>query len=251
MDLSIVAATVAGLAGGAVLVAVVAAMILRRSAGRSRELRHALAVARYDAEHDALTGLANRTAFIRRAVQILADGPPGRRLAVAVVDVDDLKQINDGLGHGTGDLVLRVLASRMQGAAGTDGLVARLGGDEFAAIVALVDGQAAHDFGRALHAACVAPVGLDRVVVHVSVSVGVVPTYGPDDLAVLLGRADRAMYRAKFGRLGAAVSDPALDGSTTPLPANPPTPTWDPPEDRAAPALGGHQGGGYRKVHRR
>jgi len=125
-EVSIAVAAVAGV----VLVAVPAALMVRA-------LRQALAVARYDVEHDALTGLANRKAFYGQAGWAVSGNLSGHRLAVALVDVDDFKQINDRLGHGAGDAVLHVLARRLQEAAGSRCLVARLGGDEFAAIAGL------------------------------------------------------------------------------------------------------------------
>jgi diguanylate cyclase (GGDEF)-like protein len=210
-------AAVTGLLTGVVVAAVPAGLMLRRGLARLRERDQLLAVLRYETEHDALTGLASRMAFYARAAGALAGNRAGLRLAVALMDVDDFRHVNDSIGHGTGDLVLHVLAGRLQ-AAGAAGLVARLGGDEFAAIVPLDDDESAYDVGAALHAVGAEPIDLDQLVVHVGVSVGVVPVDGPADLAVVLGRADNAMYRAKHGRLGAVVYDPALDDDAAPMP---------------------------------
>jgi diguanylate cyclase (GGDEF)-like protein len=235
VDASILTAGMTGLVGGAAAAAVPAMLMLHRALARLRDLDQTLNVVRYDAEHDGLTGLANRAAFYDRAARTLATNPRGQQMAVALVDVDDFKQVNDTHGHGVGDLVLHVLARRLQDAVGAGTLVTRLGGDEFAAIVPLGEGESPLGFGSALCTVGHAPVDLDEFAVHVSVSVGVVPVNGPADLAVLLGRADNAMYRAKNDnvvtgytadgrpvRLHVAIYDPRLDDDAVPMPATRP-----------------------------
>jgi GGDEF domain-containing protein len=82
---------------------------------------------------DELTGLANRRLFHERLAQELADGDA--TLAVAMVDLDRFKELNDTLGHHAGDQLLALLGPRLQEAVGEHGLVARLGGDEFALLL--------------------------------------------------------------------------------------------------------------------
>ena len=99
----------------------------------------------------------------------------------------------------------------MQERIGTSGLVARLGGDEFAALLPIAEHQTAEDVGIWLGRAGEVPTYLADIPVRVTLSVGVALVDGPGDLAVLLHRADVAMYRAKRARSGAAVFDPQLD----------------------------------------
>ena len=86
----------------------------------------------YQALHDGLTGLPNRTLFYDRIRQaILTAGREGGRVAVMMMDVDRFKEINDTLGHHVGDALLEELARRLQNVLRTSDTVARLGGDEF------------------------------------------------------------------------------------------------------------------------
>jgi diguanylate cyclase (GGDEF)-like protein len=86
----------------------------------------------YEAVHDSLTGLPNRVLFYDRAEHALAQGRrDGRSLAVALLDLDRFKEVNDTLGHEAGDTLLKELSSRLQGALREGDTVSRLGGDEF------------------------------------------------------------------------------------------------------------------------
>ena len=90
---------------------------------------------RYLALHDALTGLANRTLFTDRLEQALrAARREGTSVSVLLVDLDRFKEVNDALGHGAGDRLLRSVASRFEEALRDSDTVARLGGDEFAMV---------------------------------------------------------------------------------------------------------------------
>jgi diguanylate cyclase (GGDEF)-like protein len=163
---------------------------------------------------DPLTGLANRTLLGERLGALL------RRRTAAVnvlfIDLDDFKDVNDSLGHGTGDHMLRTVAERLQGCVrGTD-LVARLGGDEFAI---LVEGSPAA--GRSVAArvleALAEPVHVDGRLIAVTASVGIADltsdTSGSDPTPeVLLRNADLAMYLAKAaGKHGVAVYAEGMD----------------------------------------
>ena len=83
------------------------------------------------AEHDALTGLSNRTVLAQRAGAALAHG----EAALLFVDLDRFKLVNDSLGHATGDELLVAVGRRLTGSVPPDGLVARIGGDEFVVLV--------------------------------------------------------------------------------------------------------------------
>ena len=156
--------------------------------------------ARLLATTDSLTGLPNRLAFLEDLDAALRD-PAAHPVAVALLDLNDFKDINDTHGHDTGDEVLRHTATRLR-AALRAGSVARLGGDEFAAFA-----PASPDGGSSLGATVAEAFGAAMIVgtrpFLVRPSVGVVvderPVGGarPGDAAHLLAHADVAMYEAK------------------------------------------------------
>lgn len=147
---------------------------------------------RYAARHDPLTGLPNRRSLIEQADRLLVSPRP----ALAVMDLNKFKSINDSLGHAAGDVVLVEVAARL--AANDRWLVARLGGDEFAAVLAgPVDESDLIVAGAALAQAVAAPMWVAGHQVRVGCSIGLVIAYTPVELSVLLGRADAALYRSK------------------------------------------------------
>ena len=162
----------------------------------------------HQAFHDALTGLPNRALFRDRTQQALARAYNRRRtaptrVAVLFADLDDFKAVNDSLGHGAGDELLREVAARLTTTLRVEDTIARLGGDEFAILLEdCPDAQAAETTAKRLLAALTAPIRLtagDRDVVA-RASIGVALSHGPDDTAEnLLRDADAAMYEAKNG----------------------------------------------------
>jgi diguanylate cyclase (GGDEF)-like protein len=151
----------------------------------------------HQAYHDALTGLPNRVAFADRLEAALADHRTSA--GVLFVDLDDFKAINDVLGHEAGDEVLRITASRLNGALRSTDFAARLGGDEFAVIVTgSPDAREASAVADRILAALHEPVSLAGRTLFVQASVGIAMT-GPDDIAAaeLMRNADIAMYLAK------------------------------------------------------
>ncbi|RYV49815.1 putative bifunctional diguanylate cyclase/phosphodiesterase [Pengzhenrongella frigida] len=146
----------------------------------------------HEARHDPLTGLPNRREFQAQFEARAA----GRGGAVVMVDLDDFKEINDTLGHGAGDDVLREIGRRLASTA--DGVVARLGGDEFAVLLPDVDRVAALAFAEEYLEAIRRPVALDDVFLAVGASIGIAlyPLHGATGDA-LLTHADVAMYAAK------------------------------------------------------
>lgn len=153
------------------------------------------------ANHDALTGVANRRQLVDRLAASLASGPAeGRTPAVIVCDLDRFKVVNDEHGHRIGDEVLVEAARRISSAVGGGDLVCRVGGDEF---VVLCRHVASEDELAVVVAAIVDrfadPFIVDGRSLDVGISVGGALA-GPDDPAdpdALVRRADRAMYRAK------------------------------------------------------
>ena len=91
---------------------------------------------RYQAYHDPLTGLGNRTLFANRVDEALAETEEDRIPVVLFLDLDNFKDVNDSLGHAAGDRLLVAVAERVRASIRTDDLAARLGGDEFAILLA-------------------------------------------------------------------------------------------------------------------
>ncbi len=154
------------------------------------------------AHYDALTSLPNRVLLADRLHQAMAQALRRKqRLAVAYLDLDGFKSINDHHGHDAGDHLLTTVATRMRQALREGDTLARLGGDEFVAV--MVDLDAASDsvalLTRLLSAAA-QPVRVDDLVLQVSASVGV--TFYPQtedvDADQLLRQADQSMYQAKL-----------------------------------------------------
>jgi diguanylate cyclase (GGDEF)-like protein/PAS domain S-box-containing protein len=165
------------------------------------ELRRLAEINRIQALHDGLTGLANRANFRDRIEQAIADAErEGKRFAVALIDLDRFKEINDTLGHHYGDLLLVELAKRLKAVVRATDTVARLGGDEFGMLLA-VRGDYRREAETALDRIVKAleqPIGINGLPLSVELSVGV--TFYPEDggdVDVLLKRADVAMYVAK------------------------------------------------------
>ncbi|MGX2993126.1 putative bifunctional diguanylate cyclase/phosphodiesterase [Streptomyces sp. JNUCC 64] len=154
---------------------------------------------RYEATHDALTGLPNRTLFFERLEKALSAGE-GQRFGLCYLDLDGFKIINDSLGHAAGDRLLVEVADRLQGCATAPGeMVARLGGDEFVALTTGPDTEEAVDelAGRIL-AALSAPILVDGRELSVRGSIGIVEgPAGERGAAEVLRSADITMYRAK------------------------------------------------------
>lgn len=165
--------------------------------------------ARLIADTDPLTGLANRRAFLRSLGSRAAGLSRSRKgFALAMVDLDGFKPINDTFGHAAGDRVLEGIGSRLARAGGAGALIARTGGDEFALLLPKVRSMAgASSAGAAVCAALQEPFLVDGRELRVSGSCGVTLLLPGDcDVEEALIRADTALYRAKEGgRSGVAV----------------------------------------------
>ncbi len=158
------------------------------------ELAAATATIRYQAEHDDLTGLFNRSVFTSVLEQRLA---AGEEIALLLLDLDRFKEINDTLGHRYGDHVLTELASRFDAELDV-GLVARLGGDEFAFLIPQATGSIAETVARQIEALVSERIEADGVGLSVSASVGIALAPADGSTAkILMQRADIAMYDAK------------------------------------------------------
>jgi len=169
---------------------------LAKQLAHERANVHSLRQAAY---HDNLTGLRNRHALSEDVAALVADSAQDERVAVMLFDLDRFKSINDTLGHGAGDQVLRVLTRRIERHCGGTQQVYRLGGDEFVVLWKDVPNDAAIGrFCTRLAEAVFTPVDYGNVTIDTAGSIGVaVMESGTVVLSDLLKRADLALYRAK------------------------------------------------------
>ncbi|MFN8123793.1 MAG: bifunctional diguanylate cyclase/phosphodiesterase [Thermoleophilia bacterium] len=194
-----------------VVMALVCGVIVARIAGIVNEAnrdRAALTekeeLLAHRAMHDDLTELPNRRALLEDLAARLGRS---RRDSVVVVvaELDDFNLINDGLGHATGDELLRRVAERLRDVAGDGELVARIGGDEFVLVTSTPDGSAdALAAARRVAVALEAPFALTSGEVYVGASLGVVVADGDEERPAqeLLQDAGIALYRAREGGRG-------------------------------------------------
>jgi diguanylate cyclase (GGDEF)-like protein/PAS domain S-box-containing protein len=152
----------------------------------------------YEAKHDALTGLANRTLFMDELAAALGRARRNGGLCVLVLlDMDKFKLVNDNLGHGTGDEFLVTTAERLRAVLRPSDMLARVGGDEFAVLAeSLPDMAMAVDIAERARRAVSQPVVLRGHDITVSCSAGVTVS-GRHRAEVLFQEADIALYRAK------------------------------------------------------
>ena len=181
-----------------------------------REVLEQATLKSFEAEHDALTGLANRALLLRRADEAIAsDRRTGLMSALVLLDLDHFKHVNDTLGHAAGDALLRAVGHRLPPLLRSADTVARLGGDEFAVLLRDVESaESAMRRTRALLRTVSEPltVGTLEIAVHASAGIAVHPTDAAD-VDTLLQRADVAMYHAKRNRGTAHQYDPSIEGN--------------------------------------
>jgi diguanylate cyclase (GGDEF)-like protein len=186
----------------------------------------------FDANHDVLTGLANRSVLLTRLRQALErpspppppppaagqqwdgvlDVPPEELVAVFFLDVNDFRSVNERFGHHVGDQLLATLGRRLQQSAGPDAVVARLGGDEFAVLVEKIDApDVAEELAERFRVVLAQPTTIGGESVSLTVSVGIALSTTAVELAehVLRG-ADLAMARAKRDARGESTVRPVV-----------------------------------------
>src|SRR4030081_3896486 len=171
----------------------------------------------YQALHDALTGLPNRSLFGDRLRQALLAARRNQKMfGVLLLDLDRFKDINDALGHDRGDSLLQEVTARLCGVLRATDTIARLGGDEFAVLTT----DAKHPdnvvaTARKILASLEGPFSIGDQLVETSASIGIAmyPLHG-DDPSTLLRRADVAMYVAKRTGGGFAVYSPEHEAQT-------------------------------------
>jgi diguanylate cyclase (GGDEF)-like protein len=238
-----VASALAGVAVGVLAGAAVTGAVVGARLARNRRDLH---TARHALTHDPLTGLPNRRAFLDHLDTALRAGTP---VAVAMLDLDRFKAVNDQLGHRAGDELLRQIADRLRALPPPVRLAARLQGDEFLLLINGTDAAAAHTAWQAIAATPFTVAGAHRVTITASIGVALTqpdPSHdrGPDTApgadhhqlsGHLMHDADVAMYRAKASGARVVIADqraqdpipgrPAgRDGDRRP-PPDPPPPT--------------------------
>ncbi|MET0935698.1 MAG: EAL domain-containing protein [Luteibacter sp.] len=179
------------------------------------ELRESEAHVRWLACHDALTGLANRTALFSRLDAAIGRAATGMgKAALFYLDLDGFKKVNDTYGHLTGDELLVQFGTRLRSVVGPDDTVARIGGDEFAVLVDDSGDLDVHGLAERIVTLAAEPFDVLSTMTFVGTSVGVVIV---DEEAVAAGemarKADSALYEAKKGRNRCVVYTKTLDAA--------------------------------------
>jgi len=168
---------------------------------------------RFMAQHDSLTGLANRVAFREAMQKAGRQISAGETAAVLCIDLDKFKPINDTQGHLAGDAVLKAVGERIRLRVGDRGIAARLGGDEFAVLIGPAPDRAALvRLAEATIGAVKAPIVAEGLEVRIGASIGiaVAPDDGNDPDA-LMRASDLALYEAKSSRLGYRFFERGMD----------------------------------------
>lgn len=168
----------------------------------SSDIRYGLNKAKLMSETDDLTELLNRRGFAVAADRMFGQSVRhNRALSIMMIDSDNLKQVNDSLGHDAGDRLLKLLAKSIQGQLRNTDIIARYGGDEFILLLPETTAEGALDAAnRIRYAVSNTPLGSHGSSIKTTVSVGIA-TYPEDGctLDALVSNADEAMYKAKNG----------------------------------------------------
>ena len=190
--------------------------VLARSVAARTELEERLA---HQATHDPLTGVANRAGALAELERALARARRhGHQLALAFLDLDDFKAVNDDHGHGAGDVVLQTVAERLAATARTGDLCARFGGDEFLVVAEEVDGaMGARSLALRLAAVVGQPIEVDGATVGVGASIGMAMAEPDDTPLTLIARADVAAYEAKRSEVDVVLGDEPVGDEAPPV----------------------------------
>jgi diguanylate cyclase len=167
----------------------------------ARRLEKVNSLLNFQATHDTLTNLPNRAQFLgvlQSAIEAVDAKPSNGLLAVMLVDLDRFKIVNDSLGHGYGDAILKEAGARLQSLLGDGEMAARLGGDEFLMLIKTEDARSVVNRANDAVLSLSKTYNVESVELHLAASVGIT-TYPFDRSAadVLISHADEAMYDAK------------------------------------------------------
>src|SRR4051812_44845639 len=166
----------------------------------------------HQARHDSLTGLPNRAWFYDQTAELLRGRRASDTSAVMVMDLDRFKEVNDTLGHHSGDLLLQAAAARVRRAVRESDVVSRLGGDEFAVVLPGASREKAAEVAGRVRQTLEERFSVSGATVDIEASIGI--ALYPDDAAdveTLLQRADLAMYKAKDTHVGHTFYSQELD----------------------------------------
>jgi diguanylate cyclase (GGDEF)-like protein len=184
-------------------------LVVRHGQKQHYEMHRAL---QYQATHDSLTGLPNRALFQERLLASIQLGPASRPFAVALIDLDGFKAVNDRYGHLAGDALLRAVAERLRESLRATDTVARFGGDEFALILeGIADTCVLLERCYQLRDVLAEPYRLNGpdsdLIDQVSASIGI--ALGTNqDAEGLIRKADQALYQAKAAGKNCCVLSP-------------------------------------------
>ncbi len=167
---------------------------------------------RFDAYHDALTGLPNRRRLVQALDEAVRARTHGEVVAVMMFDVDGLRDVNDSLGQAAGDRLVAEVASRLRATAPAAALVGRVGGDEFVVTLRTASPETALALAQKLRKQLQDPMTIGTLTLDVDAAVGIAlhPEHGSEP-AMLLQRADVATHAAKSVANGVQLFDPALE----------------------------------------
>ncbi len=222
----ILAETAPAMAGALGVGGMIILLLMRRLSRSSTELELARADAQYRALHDPLTGLANRAGFQDRLAQAVASLDQSKaKIALLALDLDRFKQINDTLGHESGDALLQQVAQRLQSVSRDGDTIARLGGDEFAIIQSSITSvKEAESLSDRIIATVSEPYSVLGAQAKIGVSIGIATAATASDSDDITARADFALYEAKeAGRNRYRVFEEKRDSEERlglPIPAN-------------------------------
>ena len=165
----------------------------------------------FNANHDALTGLPNRTLFLGRLQSIVdrMKRHPHEAAAVLFIDIDDFKVVNDCYGHAIGDILIKEVSNRLRACMRGDGAIARMGGDEFTLLVEdVTDPSDAIRVAERIQSSFARPFLMEGLEIFKSTSIGIALTSPETSAEAVLQNADIAMYRAKSqGKAGIELFD--------------------------------------------
>ncbi len=174
-------------------------LIVVTSSMASLSVQQHLKMLKIQAAHDGLTGLLTRTEFLKQAPPRLQHAvEAGTPSALIMADLDHFKSINDSLGHGAGDQVIRAFADACRGSVRSTDLIGRYGGEEFMLLLPGVGAMAASRIAEDINSSLAAAAGLAMMDRPPTASFGIVATsQGRESVDSLIRRADAALYRAK------------------------------------------------------